>query len=179
MPVAIELSPEEQTRYQRTHRWSAAIKASLLAAAIIWLFPGGNPWTAFALPSGAHIMGRPVSTDGSIMLLSMQAIPAYLGHFAVAIVYGFIILAVVYKLRSWRAILAGILTGLVLYGINYAAFRAFAPQFTGPYATGPYEFNVALAHLLFGGITAGVIRGFLRPPVQVDKSQPNPGPHYP
>jgi hypothetical protein len=174
MPVAIELSPEEQTRYQRTHRWSAAVKASLLAAAIIWLFPGGNPWTAFALPSGAQIMGRPVSADRSITLLSTEAIPAYLGHFAVGLIYGFVILAVVYRLRSWRAIAAGIITGLVLYGINFAVFRAFAPQFTGP-----YEFNVALAHILFAGITAGVIRGLLRPPMGVDESKPNPGPHYP
>jgi hypothetical protein len=64
--------------------------------------------------------------------------------------------------------------GLVLYGINFAAFRIFAPQFTGP-----YEFNVALAHVLFAGITAGVIRGFLRPPMRLDVSQPNPGPRYP
>ena len=173
MPVAIELSLEEQARYQRTHRWSAAIKASLLAGSIIWLFPGGNPWT-FALPSGAHIMGRPVSADHSITFLSSEAVPADLGHFAVSLVYGFVILAVVYKLRSWRAIVAGIVTGLVLYGINFAAFRAFAPQFTGP-----YEFNVALAHILFAGITAGVIRGLLRPPMRVDESKPNPGPRYP
>jgi ABC-type transporter Mla maintaining outer membrane lipid asymmetry permease subunit MlaE len=112
--------------------------------------------------------------DQSITQLSLEAMPAHLGHFAVASVYGLLILAVVYRLRTWRAIVAGIVVSLVLYGINFAAFRMFAPQFTGP-----WEFNVALAHVLFGGITAGVIRGFLRPPMSVDESQPNPGPRYP
>jgi len=174
MPVAIELSPREQEQYRRSHRWGAAIKASLIAGAIVWLFPSGNPWTSFASPSAAHIMGRTVSMDPAATQLSLEAMPAHLAHFAVAIVYGLIILAVVYRLRSWRAILAGVISGLVLYGINFAAFRMFAPQFTGP-----WEFNVALAHVLFAGITAGVIRGFLRAPVRVDESQPNPGPRYP
>lgn len=174
MPVAIELSSEEQENFRRSHRWGASLKASLLAAAIIWLFPSGNPWTSFARPSGAHIMGRPVSADESITLFSWQALPAHVAHFAVGMIYGLVILAVVYRLRSWQAIVAGIGTGMVLYGINFAAFRIFAPQFTGV-----YEFNVALAHFLFAGITAGVIRGLLRPPMGVDESQPNPGPHYP
>jgi hypothetical protein len=174
MPVAIELTPEEQSRFQRSHRWTAAIKASLIAAAVIWLFPSGNPWTSFARPSGAHIMGRPVSADQSITLFSMEALPAHLAHFAVGVVYGLIIGLMVYRLRSWRAILAGIIVSLVLYSINFAAFRMFAPQFTGV-----YELNVAIAHVLFGGIAAGVMRGFLRPPMRLDESQPNPGPHYP
>jgi hypothetical protein len=174
MPVAIELSRAEQEQFRHSHRWSAAIKASLLAAAIVWLFPAGNPWTSFALPSGAHIMGRPVSGDGTIRLLSWQALPAHAGHFAAAMLYGMLLLSVVYRLRSWRALLAGTATGIVLYGLNFLAFRILAPQFTGP-----WELNVALAHILFAGITAGVIRGFLRPPMRVDPNQPNPGPHYP
>jgi hypothetical protein len=174
MPVAVELSSQEQETYRKSHRWGAAIKAALIAGAIIWMFPAGNPWTSFARPSGAHIMGRTVSMDQSITQLSIEALPAHVGHFAVAIVYALIILGVIYRLRSWQAILAGIAVSLVLYGINFAAFRMFAPQFTGP-----WEFNVALAHVLFGGITAGVIRGLLRPPMRLDESQPNPGPHYP
>lgn len=149
------------------------MKAALIAAAVIWLFPAGNPWTSFA--SGTHIMGRPVNADQSITLFSIEAVPAHIAHFAVAIIYGLIIGLVVYQLRSWRAILSGIAVSLVLYGVNFAAFQMFAPQFTG----GAYELNVFLAHVLFGGITAGVMRGFLRPPMRVDESAPNPGPHYP
>src|ERR1051325_7938775 len=160
MPAAIELSPIEQEQYRRSHRWSAAIKASLLAAAIVWLFPAGHPWTSFSQPSGAQIMGRPISAEPSITIFSLRALPAHAAHFVVGISYGLIILATVYRLRSWRAILAGMTVGLVLYGINFAAFRIFAPQFTGP-----YEFNVALAHVLFAGITAGAIRGCFRCPM--------------
>jgi hypothetical protein len=173
MPVAIQLSEQEQERFRRSHRWSAAIKASLLAGAIVWLFPAGNPWTSFSQRTGAQIMGRPISTE-PITQLSWEAVPAHLGHFAYALVCGFIILGVVYRLRSWRAILAGIITGLVIYGINFAAFHFLAPQFTGR-----YEFDVIVAHVLFSGITAGVIRGFLRPPMRVDESQPNAGARYP
>jgi hypothetical protein len=173
MPVAIDLSPEEQERYRHAHRWGAALKAGLIAGAIVWFFPGGNPWTSFMRPSGGHIMGRPITGDQSITMFSVQALPAHAAHFIVALLCAFIILAVVFKLRAGKAILAGIVTGLVLYGINFAVFKAVAPQFTGA-----YEFNVALAHLLFGGIAAGVIRGFLRPPQKLDTSQPNPGPNY-
>jgi hypothetical protein len=174
MPVAVELSRAEQEEYQRGHRWSAAIKAGLIAGVILLLFPSGNPWTSFSQPSAAHIMGRPISSDSSITLMSAAAIPAHTAHLAVSVVYALIILAVVYRLRTWRAIFGGIVTALVLYGINFLTFRMFAPEFTGR-----YEFNVALAHILFGGIVAGVIRGLLRPPMGLDESQPNPGPRFP
>ena len=173
MPIAIDLSPEEQERFRRSHRWGAAIKSGLLAGAIVWMFPAGNPWTSFMSPSAALVMGRPVSANESISITSIQAFPAYIAHFVVSILFAFIILAVVWKLRAAKAIFAGIATGLVLYGLNFAVFRLAAPQFTGP-----YEFNVALAHVLFGGIAAGCVRGFLRPPQLVDPDQPNAGPRY-
>jgi hypothetical protein len=173
MPVGIDLSPEDQEKFRRSHRWGAAAKAGLIAGAIVWLFPSGNPWTAFMSPSGAYIMGRPVSADQSITMMSAQALPAHAAHFVVSILFAMIILAVVWKLRSGKALFAGAATGLALYVINFAVFRAVAPQFTGA-----YEFNVALAHVLFGGIAAGCIRGFLRPPQMLDATQPNPGPRY-
>lgn len=170
----IEPSKQEQAEYRHKHRFSATLKGALLGGAIVWLFPAGNPWTSFFSPSGALVMGRPVSADPSITVLSLGALPAHLAHFAVSILFGFILLAVVYRLRSWKAIAAGAVVGAVLYGINYAVFRMFAPQFTGV-----YEFNVALAHILFGGIAAGAIRGFLGAPQKVDPNEPNSGPVYP
>lgn len=174
MPAVIPLNPMEQQEYQRNHRWGAAIKAALIAAAILWIWPSGNPWTSYSQPSAAHVMGRPVSANPEATLLSLEALPAHLAHFAVAVVYGLIILPVIYRLRSWRALAAGIAVALVLYGINFAIFFFVAPQFTGK-----QEINVVLAHVLFGGIAAGVMRGFLRPPMRVDDAAPNPGPRYP
>ena len=171
MPVAIELTRAEQEEYQRGHRWGSAIKAGLIAGFILLLFPSGNPWTSFSQPSGAHIMGRPISLDPSVTLMSAAAIPAHTAHLTVSVIYSLIMLAVVCRLRSWRAILGGLVTAIVLYGLNFATFRLFAPEFTGS-----YEFNVVLAHVLFGGIAAGVIRGMLRPPMRVDETKPNPGP---
>jgi hypothetical protein len=174
MPAAIPLSPAEQERFRRSHRWIAVLQASLLAAAILWLFPSGNPWTAFAGPSATQVMGRPVSNNPAATILSLEALPAHLLHFAVAVAYGFAILPLAYRLRSWRAIFGGMAAGFALYAINFALFRALAPQFTGE-----QELNVVLAHVLFGGIAGGAMRGFLRPPQGVDENAPNPGPRYP
>jgi hypothetical protein len=173
MPVAIELSEQEQERYRRSHRLGAAVKAGLIAAAVVWFWPAGNPWTSYMMPSGAFIMGRPISAEPSVTMFSLQAMPAHAAHFVVGILYALIILAVVFRLRAGKAIVAGVLASAALYGINYFVFRMAAPQFTGA-----YEFNVALAHVLFGGIAAGCIRGFLRPPQRLDPDQPNAGPRY-
>ena len=175
MPAAVELNPEEQERYRRGHRWGAAIKAGLLAGLIVLFVPSGNPWTAFARPSAAHIMGRSVTADQSVMLFSAEAIPVHLAHLAVGVLYALLLLLVIYRLHTWKAILAGVIGGLAFYGINFLMFRLFAPGLTG----GTTEVNVLIAHVLFGGIAAGVIRGFLRPPQRLDNSQPNPGPRYP
>jgi hypothetical protein len=172
MPVAIQLSPSEQEHYHRAHRWGAAIKAGLIAGVILLLFPSGNPWTSFS--QGAHIMGRSITADPAVTVLSAEAIPAHTAHLTVSVLYALIVLGVVYRLRTWRAIVGGMITAVVLYGINFAAFRFFAPELTGK-----SELNVVLAHVLFGGIAAGAIRGLLRPPMRPDKTQPNPGPRYP
>jgi hypothetical protein len=172
MPVAIELSAEEQERYRRTHWAGAALKAGLLAGAIVWLFPAGNPWTSYMFP--VHVMGRPITSDASMHMLSIASIPGHVAHFAVSVLYAFVLLGLIYRLRSWKAIVAGMVGGAVLYAIQFGVFRAFAPQFTGS-----FELNVILAHLLFGGIAAGAMRGFLRAPQKLDISQPNPGPQYP
>ena len=175
MPVAIELSPEEQKLYRRSHCWGAAIKAGLLAGFIVLLFPAGNPWTSLSFQNGGHIMGRSVTVDESVTMLSGTALAVYTAHLTVSVLYAMILLAAVYRLRTWRAIFAGIGGALVLYALNFAVYRAFAPELTGPFGR---EFNVAIAHLLFGGICAGAIRGFLRPPQHRDETQPNPGPQY-
>src|SRR5688572_3067004 len=95
MPVATELSPAAKEDYYRAHRWGAAIKAGLLAGALLLLFPSGNPWTAFSRPSAAHIMGRPISSDPSVTILSAAALPAHTAHLAVSVVYALILLIVV------------------------------------------------------------------------------------
>lgn len=171
MPNAIELSADEQEQFRKTHWVGAALKGGLLAGAIVWLFPGGNPWTSFARPSMTHLMGRSISEDPAANLFSLATLGALVGHLALSIVLAFLIVGVVYRLRSWKAILAGAFTGLALYGINYVIFRSFAAQLTGE-----YELNVSMAHFLFGMLAAGTIRGFLRPPQKFLPDEPNPGP---
>jgi hypothetical protein len=170
MPVAIELSPEEQQHYRKTHWRGAAVKGGLLAGAIVWLFPSGNPWTSFARPSLAHVMGRSISDNAEAAFFTPTVFLATAGHFAVSILLALVIALVVIRLRSWKAILTGALCGLAFYGVNFLLYSQFLPRWRGE-----YELNVALAHLLFGALAAGAIRGFLRPPQKLDMTQPNPG----
>lgn len=170
MPVAIKLNPEDEEQYRRSHRFGAALKAGLLAGAIVLLFPGGNPWTSYLGPPGGRIVGRPVGGGEAVGLLSMHAVPVHFAHFAVCVLYAFLLLPFVYHLRALKAVAAGALGGLVLYGLNYGIFRMMAPQLTGD-----FEINVALAHFLFGGLAAGAMRGFMRPPEKLDTTKPNPG----
>jgi hypothetical protein len=174
MPVSIELNEAEKEQYQRSHRISATLKAGLLAGAIVWLFPGGNPWTSFLGPVAPRVMGRPISADQSITFFSLAGISGHVAHFAASIACAFVLLAIVYRLHSWKAVVAGMIGGLALYGINFGIVRLFVPQLAGA-----YEFNVALAHVLFGAVAAGAIRGFLRPPQKLDPTKSNPGPVYP
>src|SRR5215212_3984357 len=133
VPVAIELSPSEQEHFRKTHWPGAALKGGLLAGAIVWLFPSGNPWTSFLRPSMAHIMGRTVSQDPNLGFFSGTTLLANAGHFALSILFAFVIAFVVLRLRSWRAVLAGALCGLAFYGINFAIWHQFMPRWRGEY----------------------------------------------
>ena len=77
-------------------------------------------------------------------------------HLAVSLLYGLIISRIVATLTRRPAFVAGALTGLVLYAVNFGVVSGFWPSLRGA------EFSVLITHIVFGLITAGAYRGLLK-----------------
>ena len=101
--------------------WAAVFKSGLLAGLIFLIIPLGTPWSGLNFGSGA-VMGRAMTINGTFQSLEKIAL-----HLALAAAYGLVIAEVARLLRSWRGILLGGATGLVLYGINFGIVRMAAP----------------------------------------------------
>src|SRR6185436_12240638 len=131
-------------------QWIPAIAAGLIAGLILLLVPGGSPWTSFTFFSRV-IMGR-IVPDGS----SMPLPGAMMLHLDVSLVYGLVISLAVVRLRQWRAIVAGGVTALLLFLINFGVVSIWFPELAGN------EPMVFLTHLVFGLLAAAAYRGLLR-----------------
>src|SRR4051794_1858494 len=92
-------------------QWGSAGGAGCIAAIVLILVPQGNPWAALTFFSPV-VLGRVVP--------SVPLPLAWLMHLSVSIIYALIISKVVAGLTQQRAVLAGGVCGLVLYGINLA-----------------------------------------------------------
>jgi len=125
----------------------AGIIAGLIIAVWFLMFPRGIPWSSVNFFSAAVV--------GRVMPESVSFVSATILHFAVAALYGLIIAAVVRRTRPELAIVAGALTGLVLYFCNWAIVKYAVPSAYGR------EAAVLIAHVLFGAFTAGVYRGLI------------------
>ncbi len=110
-------------------------------------------------------MGRVVPPQMQLSLPETWAI-----HLALGLVYGLIISAVVSRLRQERAIIAGAITGLVLYVINWAVVSGLWPLWQSQSG----RFSVLFTHLVFGLVAAGAYRGLRRPEVPVQALPPPP-----
>jgi hypothetical protein len=124
--------------------WPAVLKSGCLAGAIWYLIPLGSPWTKLSWNSGA-IMGR--ETNGPALVIVWV-------HLFVALAYTMGIAAAVRRLHALPAMLAGALSGFVLYLANYALVHFTAQDFIGN------ELGVAGGHALFGALVALLYKGF-------------------
>ena len=137
----------------------AGMVAGLIIAVWFLMFPRGIPWSSVNFFSAAVI--------GRVMPDNVSFISATLLHFVLGALYGLAIAAVVRRMRPELSILAGALTGLALYFLNWALVK-----YAFPWAYGR-ESAVLIAHLLFGAFTAGAYRGLIsRRRVPVDDSTP-------
>lgn len=107
-----------------------------------------------SLESGA-VMGRSLSLHGTGLTVGKILL-----HLALAIVYACIIATIVKRFQAWRAVVAGGVVGLVLYGVNLGMVSAAFPQFVG------MEGRVAFTHFAFGLICAGLYKGMARPRIE-------------
>ena len=140
------LPPEGDDHFQ----WKAALQSGFIAGVVLLLVPYGSPWSAltFFVPV---ILGRRLpDTSGLPLLLS------WVVHLIVSLVYGLVVSRVVAGIGHQRALLAGGVTGLLLYILNLVVISLWWPALRGS------ETAVVFAHLVFGLIAAGAYRGLLR-----------------
>jgi hypothetical protein len=112
------MNAQEQEDMARDHlRPKKMIIAALAIGALFFWVSRGLPWFS-GFPQAA--MGRKlISVEGmnfSFFLLGVL-------HFTMALISGWIISLVIYRLNWVPALAAGSVVGLVLYGINFAVFN--------------------------------------------------------
>ena len=145
------LEPENPGHLQ----WGAAIKAGLIAGAILLIVPRASPWSSVTSFDPA-IMGRALPVGFHSWL------PMWLSHLVLSVAYGFCISRLLVWLRGFRAVFVGGGIGLILYGLNLLVVSLIWPQMRGN------EVSVVFTHFVFGLIAAGAYQGLLK-----RKSAPN------
>jgi hypothetical protein len=139
------LEPENPGHLQ----WGAALKAGLIAGAILLIVPRASPWSSITSFDPA-IMGRPLAVGFRSWL------PVWLTHLLLSVAYGLCISRLVVSLRGFHAVLAGGFIGLILYGLNLLIVSLIWPQMRGN------ELSVVFTHVVFGLIAAAAYRGLLK-----------------
>lgn len=81
------------------------------------------------------VMGRDIPMSLPLLVAS---------HFGLALLYMFVIAAVIYRFKTVLAVPIGIGITLALYGANYLLFSAFGVSMQSP------EFRPFLVHFMFG-----------------------------
>src|SRR5204862_5719292 len=116
-----------------------ALLSGLAVGVIFFFVSRGIPWFSAEIPDAA--MGRAVvsGTPGQGAFVEALAL-----HFLLALIYAFLITALVYRLDSLPATLTGGLIGLALYALNYLVFHL---AFGLPASN---ESAVAITHGAFG-----------------------------
>jgi len=130
-------------------QWPAAILAGIIAGAVLLIVPSGSPWSGVTFFSPV-IMGR------TIPPADLSLVSTWLLHLLLSVGYGLVISRIVASFRRGRALLAGALMGMVLYGVNLGLVSAFWLQLRGN------EIAIAFTHIVFGLVAAGAYRGLLK-----------------
>lgn len=130
---------------------------STLAQVLLWLlfssdFPGilfRDARLAAALVLGTHVLPPPATFDVAVW------IAATIIHFALSIVYAAMLYPYTARVSGYRALLAGTVFGVALYGVNFYGWTQVFPWFVQ--ARG---WIAAAAHVAFG-LAAAVSCWFL------------------
>ncbi|NJC89237.1 MAG: hypothetical protein FIB02_12020 [Desulfuromonas sp.] len=144
-------------------KWTAAILSGIIAGAVflilaLLLVPiilGGSPW---GLPRmiAAIVLGNGVLTPATFDIGII--LTAVILHFFLSVIYAIIFTLLFGRLQLGPALLAGLVGGLVLYGVNFYGFTALYPWF----ATAR-NWVVIVDHLVFGVVTAWSYVTMIRP----------------
>jgi len=126
----LESFDEQERRAQQQLHPGALVKAALLAGLLVFVVPAG-PW--MSQESMVNVMGRGMGNN---------AIPALFGHFALALLYSWVIGTCIFKLPLGAGLAFGALLAIPLWGLNYLILAAGA----GFQAN---EMHAGIAHLMF------------------------------
>ena len=135
---------EQEHRAQQELNVGALIKATFLAGIVIFAVPAG-PW--MSQESMVNVMGRGMGN---------QVVIAFVSHFAVALIYAWIIALCIYRLPLGAGVGFGALLALPLWAVNYSIFVAGA----GFQAN---EVHAAIAHFMFCLFFSVAYRGLAVP----------------
>jgi hypothetical protein len=130
-PRKIE-SPEEQERRARQRiRPKPMVICALVVGAVVFVIPAGGPW--MSQEGFISAMGRLLTSNPFVNLL---------GQFVLALLYGWLVAASIYRFRTLGGIVLGAILSIALYGLNYFIFVALLQYKSN-------ELHVFLAHLTF------------------------------
>jgi hypothetical protein len=130
----MESIQHQEMRARRNVNLAAALKVGAGLGALLFVLPGGTPWTSGGTMNG--VFGRPMPWPWFVIAAV---------HFALAIIYMFVLANVVYRFKLISALGAGIGTSLGLFAINWLVFAA-TMGFTQDVANG----RALVAHIAFG-----------------------------
>ena len=127
----VESDESVERRARRRVRPAAVIKAALLAGLFVYIVPSGGPW--MSQEAFSNVMGRIVSPIFIVDLIL---------HFVLALLYGWIVAAFIYRPPTGAGILLGAALAVPLWGLSYLIF-GFAGGIPGN------EVHTFLAHFEF------------------------------
>lgn len=122
---------EQEKRAQQRLHPGALMKAALIAGGVVFVVPAGGPW--MSQEAFVNVMGRGMGT---------QALLSLIGHFTLAVIYGWIIGSFIYRQPLGGGLAFGTMLAAPLYAINYVLFALVA----GYQAN---EIHAAISHLMF------------------------------
>ena len=140
-------TPEHQEyRARQRVSWGAIIKTTGIAGLVLFIMSGGGPWSTAGTMNA--IMGRDISLP--IVVLA-------LGHFAVALLYVFVMAQVIYRFRVIPGILACVGVVLGLYALNFAIFKGLGVAQQSP------EMRTFFVHVSFGLFASAIYKALAVP----------------
>lgn len=134
-----ELHDRQERSAQHHVRWLKAFYTSLVIGAIFLMLPRAVPWFSSGLPETA--MGRPIGAIHNFRMEPFFVIG--LIHMLLAVCYGYILAALIFRFEVRLAIFIGAVVGLALYALNFGLFRILLG------APPANEIAVAMTHIFF------------------------------
>jgi hypothetical protein len=127
----VESEESVERRARSRLRAGAAIKAALLAGVIVYIVPSGGPW--MSQEAFTNVMGR--ATGGNFAF-------SVIWHFLLAVIYGWILAACIYRPPTAGGIILGTFLAIPLWGLNYLIFAMAAGMRAN-------ELHTLIAHVEF------------------------------